>query len=237
MRVGLHLSGAEQLEVRVGHLLRGARRDLRREHRPAPLGQPVDAHARLRSGRAEVPLPVVAAAGDRLVRQLGLLRLPGALPHARPRPDLGRDQSRSLHRRSQADPASPAASSATTSGSSTARRSRRSPRRAPQQGVVWVGTNDGKVWISRDAGKQVDRPVEEREHAAVGTGAPHRLVALRSGHGLHGGRLSPRRQPRSLPVQDHRLRPDLDAHRRRRCRRGIRSTTRCRSPRTRTARA
>ena len=29
----------------------------------------------------EVPLPVVAAAGDRLVRQLGLLRLPGDLPH------------------------------------------------------------------------------------------------------------------------------------------------------------
>ena len=38
----------------------------------------------------EVPLPVVAAARDRLVRQLGVFRLPGPLPHARPRPDRGR---------------------------------------------------------------------------------------------------------------------------------------------------
>ena len=60
---------------------------------------------------------------------------------------------------------------------------------------------------------------------------------LRSGHGLHGGGLPPGGQPRSVPVQDDRLRPDVDAHRRRRCRRAIRSTTRCASPRTRTARA
>ena len=59
--------------------------------------------------------------------------------------------------------------------------------------------------------QEVERPDEEREHAAVGHRPPHRRVALRSGHGLHGGGLSPRRQPRSVPVQDRGLRPDVDA--------------------------
>ncbi len=96
VRVRLHVSRAEQPSLRLGHVLRRARRDVRRAERAAPLGQPVDAHARSRSGRPEVPLPLVAAAGDRLVRQLGVLRLPGDLPHARSRPDLGRDQPGSL---------------------------------------------------------------------------------------------------------------------------------------------
>ncbi len=90
--------------VRVGHLLRVARRDLRRTQRPDAVGESVDPHARSRSGGPEVPLPLVAAAGDRLVRQLGLLRLPAHLPHARSRPDVGGDQPGSVHARSQPHP-------------------------------------------------------------------------------------------------------------------------------------
>ena len=37
---GLHVSGAEQPSIRVGHVLRRARRDVRRTQRTAPLGQP-----------------------------------------------------------------------------------------------------------------------------------------------------------------------------------------------------
>ena len=37
--------------LRVGHVLRRARRGLRRTQRPDAIGQPVDAHARFRSGR------------------------------------------------------------------------------------------------------------------------------------------------------------------------------------------
>ena len=236
VRVRLHLSRAEQSSLRLGHLLRRARRDVRRDQRTAPLGQPVDAHARQRSGRPEVPLPVVAAAGDRLVRQLGLLRLPGDLPHARSRPDVGRDQSGSLDRRSEPHPL-------------LRRRRRRQPRPVLRRGHLrdravadaegrHLGRHQRRQGLDLARRRQeVDRPDQEREDAAVGPRPPHRRVALRSGHGLHGGGLSPRRQPRSVPLQDHGLRPDVDADRRRRCRRAIRSTTRSRSPRTRIARA
>ena len=157
VRIRVHVSRAEQPSVRLGHLLRRARRDVRRAERPAPLGQPVDAHARSRSGRPEVPLSLVAAAGDRLVRQLGLLRLPGDLPHARSRSELGGHQSgpldqrsephRLLRRRRRRQPR-------TVLWRASSRRSR---RRALQQGAIWAGTNDGKVWISRDAGKRLER--------------------------------------------------------------------------------
>ena len=119
----------------------------------APLGQPVDAHARQRSGRAEVPLPVVAAAGDRLVRQLGVLRLPGDLPHARSRPDAGKSSARISPR---GDPSRIHFSGGVVGDNLGqfygAVVSAIAPSRT-QQGVVWAGTNDGKVWISRDAGK------------------------------------------------------------------------------------
>ena len=39
-----------------------------------------------------------------------------------------------------------------------------------QKGLIWAGTNDGKVWYTRDAGKQLDRRHEEH-HGAAGHGA------------------------------------------------------------------
>ena len=46
VRIRIHVSGAEQSPVRLGHVLRRPRRHVRRTDRPSTIRQPVDAHAR-----------------------------------------------------------------------------------------------------------------------------------------------------------------------------------------------
>ncbi len=147
---------------------------------------------------------------------------------------LGGHQPRSLDRRSEPHPV-------------LGRRRRRQPRPVLRRGDLGdraiahaagraVGRHQRRQGVDLARRRQeVGRPDEEREHAAVGHRPAHRRVALRSGHGLHGGGLSPRRQSRSVsssrrPTSARPGRASTAA-----CRRDIRSTTRCRSPRTRTA--
>ena len=55
-------------------------------------------------------------------------------------------------RRTRAASSRRAASSATTSASSTARWCSPSRRRRSSEGLIWAGTNDGKVWYTKDGG-------------------------------------------------------------------------------------
>ena len=96
-----------------------------------------------------------------------------------------------------------------------------------QRGLIWAGTNDGKVWYTRDAGAQLGgRHREYRGPAAVGRGIEDRAVAFRRRHGLYRGGFPPDGQPRSLALQDHRFRQDLDQDQRRPAPQTIRWPTR-----------
>ncbi len=152
-----------------------------------------------RSGRPEVPLPVVAAARDRLVRQLGVLRLPGDLPHraiadragTSISPDLSTRRSRAhslLGRRRRRQPRP------------VLRRRRLRDRAVAHDSRAWSGParTTARCWITRDAGKKWIDLTEEREDAAVGLVRRIDASHLRSGDGLHGGGLSPRRSARSV---------------------------------------
>ena len=60
-----------------------------------------------------------------------------------------------------------------------------SPKEA---GVIWAGTNDGIVQITRDGGKNWTNVTKNiPEHALVGNGQQHRAVALQRGHRVHHG--------------------------------------------------
>ena len=103
-----------------------------------------------------------------------------------------------------------------------------------QRGVVWAGTNDGKVWISRDAGKNwidltknVNMPpwgiVRRIDASHFDPGTAYMAVDYH---------LVDNRDPYLFKTSDFgQTWTRIDAA----CRRGIRSTTRCRSPRTRIA--
>ena len=64
-----------------------------------------------------------------------------------------------------------------------------SPSRRCEKGLIWVGTNDGSVQLTRDGGQDMDeRHAKHPEPAALGLGAQHRAVALRRGDRVpHGG--------------------------------------------------
>ena len=110
----------------------------------------------------EVPLSLDAAARDRSVRRRdGVLRLPGHLQDDRQGPDVAGDQSGSLDAGSESHRRRPAASSATTSGSSTASSCSRSRRRRFRRACIWAGTNDGKLWYTKNGGDELDRRDEE----------------------------------------------------------------------------
>ena len=88
-----------------------------------------------------------------------------------------------------------------------------------QRGLIWAGTNDGKVWYTKDGAAAklwVDvPPVSPRRHARVGHHPEDRAVALRSGDRVRRGRLSHDGQPQAVHLQDDRLRRDVDQRHRR----------------------
>ena len=78
-----------------------------------------------------------------------------------------------------------------------------------RRGLIWAGTNDGKVQVTRDGGGELDRRHGQHPGTArLGHDQQHRAVALRHRHGLHRGGRPPGEQPRSLDLQDDRLRQD-----------------------------
>ena len=89
-------------------------------------------------------------------------------------------------------------------------------------GVVWAGTDDGNLQVSRDGGDDVHGGRQEPAGAA---GEPpvldlaHRRVALRPGHGIRLGRRPPQRRPEAVRLRDARLRQDVPEHQPATCRR------------------
>ena len=147
---------------------------------------------------------------------------------------MERDQPRSLDERSGAHRLVRRHRRRQPRASSTARSCSRSRRRRFSAGLIWAGTNDGKVWNTRDGGGNVERRHEEhRRAAAVGHDSQDRAVALRSGTAYVVGRLPPDGQPRAVHLQDDRLRADVDEDQRRSAGEASARLRACRSPRTR----
>ena len=101
----------------------------------------------------------------------------------------------------------------------TATQVRESPSRP---GVIWVGTEDGNLQVSQDGGETFTNVIGNIARRAQGLHAhlAHRALALRSGHRLRRDRQPSQRRLEALPVQDHRLRQDLDQRRRQPARQG-----------------
>ena len=142
-----------------------------------------------------------------------------------PRPDAARSRRRWGRRAGRSRSTRPA--------SRPTRRSSRS-RRAPLDGnVIWAGSDDGLVHVTRDGGKNW-----AEGHAAGPAGVhahqPDRGVAARRRHRVPRRQPLPARRPRAVRLQDHRLRQDLDEDRRPASRP---TTSRARSARTRSAKA
>ena len=81
-------------------------------------------------------------------------------------------------------------------------------------GLLYAGTDDGKVWLTKNDGGTWDDltgrfPRRPREHLRQ----PHRAVALRLGHVLRHVRQSPPRRLHALRVRHHGLWPDVPLHR------------------------
>ncbi len=80
-----------------------------------------------------------------------------------------------------------------------------------QQGLIWAGTNDGKVWYTRDAGAHWNDVTQNITGLpAWGTISKIEPSHFDSGDGLHRGRFPPDGQSRALDLQDHRFRQDVD---------------------------
>ena len=78
--------------------------------------------------------------------------------------------------------------------------------------VIWAGTDDGLVHVTRDGGKTWT----ERDAAGaarLGQGLADRRRTLRRQHRLHRGERDPPRRHASAHLQDARRRPHLDADR------------------------
>ncbi len=93
--------------------------------------------------------------------------------------------------------------------SSLATQIRESPSRP---GVIWIGTDDGNLQVSKDGGETFTNVYRQHHRRAEGLRADfaHRALALRPGHGVRRARQPSQRRLEAVPVQDHRLRQDLD---------------------------
>ena len=117
------------------------------------IGVARDDHVRLGAGQVEVPLPLDGAGHHRCVRaQHRLLRLPGDLEDDQRRPELDADQPGPVDAGSEHHRADRRHRRRTTSASSPARSSYAIASSPKEKGLVWAGTNDGKVWYTRNGG-------------------------------------------------------------------------------------
>ena len=80
-----------------------------------------------------------------------------------------------------------------------------------QRGLIWAGTNDGKVWNTRDGGANWTDVTKNI------TGLPAWSVVSKidpsnfdAGHGVRRRRRPPHRRPRAAALQDDRLRRDVE---------------------------
>ena len=149
----------------------------------------------------------------------GLHRLAVPLPLARSRPDVGAHLARPHDERSREAEAGAVRrrDRRQLRRPRCTRRSTRSPSRRRTRTSIWVGTDDGNVQVTRDGGKTWTNVVGEHRRAAEERlGLVRRAGPLRRGHGLRHVRPAHVRRHAAVRVQDHRLRQDVDAARRRR---------------------
>ena len=86
-------------------------------------------------------------------------------------------------------------------------------------GVVWAGTDDGNLQVSRDGGttftevgKNMHRPAAGRAHRRRSVlDLAHRRVALRRRHGVRRRRRPPQRRSQAVRVRHARLRPTFQS--------------------------
>ena len=72
-----------------------------------------------------------------------------------------------------------------------------------EAGLIWAGTNDGKLHISAGRRGELDgRDGQRRRAAGVDRRAQHRALALRRGHRLHRGGRPPGEHPRPARLPD-----------------------------------
>ena len=214
--IAVHPRDPNIVYVGRGGQLAGRRRRppaLRPPHAPDPAGHGL-ARGLLRLGRQGPAVPLRLDLPDRLLapRSRHALRHgEPRLPHAgrgielggdQPGPHpAGRDQARGVRRAPR--PRTRAAPS--TTAPSTPSRSR--PR---ERGVLWAGSDDGLVHVSRDDGADVAERDAARPSRVVAD-RDDRAVVPRVGHGLpRRHALQDRRLPR-LPLQERGLRPDVAA--------------------------
>ena len=85
-------------------------------------------------------------------------------------------------------------------------------------GIIWVGTNDGNVQVSRDGGATwknvVDNIINANGRARRDARVTRRAVGVRRRHVLRVVRRPSQQRPQALRVRDPRLRADLDLDRR-----------------------
>ena len=74
-------------------------------------------------------------------------------------------------------------------------------------GLLWVGTNDGNVQVSRDGGAHLEERRRQHQGRAAGDARlARRAVALRRRHGLRLFRQPPQRRPQAVRLRDEGLR-------------------------------
>ena len=82
---------------------------------------------------------------------------------------------------------------------------------SPKNGqIIWVGTDDGNLQITRDGGKTLDQRCRQCRRGEVLMGIHGRGQPLRRRHRLRHFRSPYLRRHAALCLQDHRLRQDLD---------------------------
>ncbi|MCK7475905.1 MAG: hypothetical protein MZV49_25820 [Rhodopseudomonas palustris] len=98
--------------------------------------------------------------------------------------------------------------------------------------VIWVGTDDGNVQVTRDGGKTWTNTVKGDGRArAERLDQQGRGLALRRGHGLRLGQPLAGRRLRAVLLQDGGLRQDVDEDHRTGCRRAAGRTSSARTRR------
>ena len=118
------------------------------------------------AGDTEIPLQLDVPARHLAARsQHGLRRVAARAPHDQRRTELAGHQPGPDAQRQGASAGARAASRPTTSASSTRASCSRSPSRRGRKALIWAGTNDGLVQLTRDAGGALDQ--RHREPAGL----------------------------------------------------------------------
>ena len=80
-----------------------------------------------------------------------------------------------------------------------------------QQGLIWAGTNDGKLWYTKDGGANwIDVTKNFKDLPPWGTFTQIWPSTFDPGHGLRRRVVPPDGRPQAVHLQDHGLRRDVD---------------------------